>query len=164
MEYILLIIVLWVVWLYLYIQLFSEKQIQRYELRSDFFNKSEFVFYQMLKARIPQNFMIFSKTRIEDFIRVKWQDEYKTYQSLRGKIKSRHVDFLICNERGNPQLVIEIDGSSHNNYDRQQRDNFLDGIYEEVWLEVMHIRVGENFEQKIQEIILKLQNENPSLS
>lgn len=155
-----IIIIIWFC-IYIYFQFLPKIQKQRYELRSDFFNRSEFIFYQMLEDKLPKNFMVFAKTRIEDFIRVKSQKDNSTFYSLRGFIKSRHVDFLICNEHGNPKLAIEIDGGSHNAHERQERDSFLDKIYHEVWLNIIHIRVGENFETKIQEIILKLQDANP---
>lgn len=165
MAIFLILLLLVIIFLYYYPQILErDKKISSYELRSDFFNRSEFIFYQLLEENISKKFMIFSKTRIEDFIRVKsglWKNE--TWW-LRSRIKSRHVDFLICNELGTPRLAIEIDGGSHNNPNRQERDNFLDRIYNEVGLEVIHIRVGENFEQRVRDIVIKLQNANPPIS
>lgn len=148
-----------IVVLYLYKISLSDRTRPRYELRSDFFNRSEFVFYQLLKKKLPEHFMIFSKTRIEDFIRVKSGFAKKEAWWLRSRIKSRHVDFLICNEHGNPKLAIEIDGSSHNHPERQSRDIFIDTLYAEVGIEILHIRVGEDFEERVNTIIEVLHNQ-----
>ncbi len=160
MDYFILwIFVLVCIVIYLYFQFIPKIKKQRYELRSDFFNRSEFAFYQLLEEKVPKNFMIFSKTRIEDFIRVKSGLSKNETWWLRSRIKSRHVDFLICNEHGTPKIAIEIDGWSHNNFDRKNRDNFVNELYNEVWLPIKHIRVGENFEQKIDEIVDSLAKE-----
>lgn len=139
--------------LYLYFRFAKTWKKQKYELRADFFNRSEFIFYQIIKSKLPNNFMIFSKTRIEDFIRVKEGFWAKETYGLRSRIKSRHVDFLICNENGKPLVAIEIDWLSHMNLERQKRDSFVDNLYNEVWLPIHHIRVGENFEERISKII-----------
>ena len=148
--------------LYLYFRFAKTWKKQRYELRADFFNKSEFIFYQILKSKVPNNLMIFSKTRIEDFIKVRQGFWAKEAYGLRSRIKSRHVDFLICSEYGKPLIAIEIDWLSHNNLDRQERDHFIDELYNEVWLPIHHIRVWENFEDRISEVINLLNNLTPT--
>ena len=80
---------------------------------------------------------------MEDFIQcaVPESANKQANWSLRGKIKSRHVDFLICSLEGAPLYAIELDGKSHDNPLRKDRDNFLDSVYQEVGLPCIHILV-----------------------
>jgi hypothetical protein len=71
-QFLVIVVSIIIIGVYIYFQFFQKKEkIQRYELRSDFFNRSEFAFYQLLEEKVPKKFMIFAKTRMEDFIRVK---------------------------------------------------------------------------------------------
>jgi len=73
--------------------------------------------------------------RIEGFIEVKDGFEYGKKNGLRNRIKSNHVDFLICDRvTTEPLYVIELDGSSHNRLDRRERDDFVKELYQAVGL------------------------------
>jgi len=107
-----------------------------------------------LKKQLENKYAVLSKVRIEDFVGVK-NDNLKKNEhfGLRNRIKSRHVDFLICDlNTTRPLLVIELDGTSHNRYDRKERDNILNRIYKDINLKYIHIKVGDNFEQRTEEI------------
>jgi very-short-patch-repair endonuclease len=117
-------------------------------------NGSEQAFYINLKKQIGEFYLILSKVRIEDFIGVKHGGLTKPERfGLRNKIKSRHVDFLICDlKTSRPLIAIEIDGASHNSYKGIKRDEMLDKIYKDINLEYVHIRVGSNFKEKVEKI------------
>jgi very-short-patch-repair endonuclease len=42
-------------------------------------------------------------------------------------VKSRHVDFLVVDRNWYPQMVVEVDGSSHERPDRRTRDERVSG-------------------------------------
>ena len=70
---------------------------------------------------------------------------------LRGRIKSCHIDFLICNHAATkPLLGIELDGKSHNDPRRKNRDQFVDELYKTINLPIQHIHVGQNFSESAQ--------------
>lgn len=113
-------------------------------------NQSEQALYINLQKSLGDKFIVLSKVRIEDFVEVDVRNmSWGKQQGLRGKIKSRHVDFLICDLASTkPILAIELDGSSHNNYKRIERDDFVDSVYKGISLPVDHIHVGSNFSEE----------------
>ena len=76
--------------------------------------------------------LICPKVRIEDFIWTDWEKyglTWKEEQAARNRIKSRHIDFLICDINLNVQCGIELDDSSHAN--TQKEDAFKDNVFRE---------------------------------
>jgi hypothetical protein len=114
-----------------------------YQKKGRAMNESEQALYINLQKILGDRYIILSKIRIEDFVEaVKGRGHY----GARGRIKSRHVDFLICNRTTTePLLAIELDGKSHRAEKRQDRDHFVDTLYESIELPVKHIPVGSNF-------------------
>ena len=88
--------------------------------------QNEFNFYNRLKEITnPLNLQILAKIRLADLIEVDTnQINKKDYMKYFGKIKSKHIDFAICNNM-NIIALLELDDSSHNRADRQKRDNFV---------------------------------------
>ena len=113
-------------------------------------NKSEVTLYRMLIRALSSDYIVLSKVRIEDFVGVNKNElnEQRTF-GLRGKIKSRHVDFRICDLDSKPLMAVELDGGSHQNYHRIKRDTFVDRVYRDIGLPVKHIRSGSNFAEAI---------------
>lgn len=151
----LFLIALVVVGVYLYFQLKSAAApVQSYFLRESVFNASERKFYEMLIQQLPNRYFCLSKIRLEDFIGVNKDLEKSDYWSSRGYIKSRHVDFLICDRgTGAPLLSIEVDGGSHRAKSRQERDALVDKIHADVGLKILHVRVGGSFQAEISNAI-----------
>ncbi|OGD69161.1 hypothetical protein A3E89_00975 [Candidatus Campbellbacteria bacterium RIFCSPHIGHO2_12_FULL_35_10] len=123
-------------------------------LRQRILDDREQALFINLKKQLENKYTVLSKVRIEDFVGVK-NDNLKKNEhfGLRNRIKSRHVDFLICDlNTTRPLLAIELDGTSHNRYDRKERDNMLNRIYKDINLRYIHIKVGDDFEQRAEEI------------
>lgn len=125
----------------------GKEKMRIYWLKEQVMNTSERALFINLVQTLGQTHLVFSKIRVEDFVEVRNSQLSKSeHWGKRGKIKSRHVDFLVCDKNtSRPVLAIELDGSSHNNYQRQVRDNFLDSVYREAGLRVEHVRVGSDF-------------------
>jgi len=130
-------------------------------LKNYVMNKSESTLYGMLMRALSDNYVVLSKIRIEDFVDVN-KNELSREEAfgLRNRIKSRHVDFLICDRNSKPLMAVELDGGSHNNYHRAQRDEFVDGVYREAGLPVRHIRSGSDFAAGINGIRRDLKEAN----
>lgn len=113
-------------------------------------NESEQALYINLQKILGDRYIILSKIRIEDFVEtIKGDGRY----GARGRIKSRHVDFLVCNRATTePILAIELDGKSHLDARRQDRDQFVDRLYESIGLPIKHIPVGSDFLERAKSI------------
>lgn len=118
--------------------------------RKNLLTKTEYVFYGILKKKCDAaNLLICPKVRLEDFILVTAKEKMK----YRGYIKSRHVDFLICDASLHILAAIELDDPSHLSQKAQHTDDFKNQLFRSVGVSLFRIRTGEDYNQKIDEFI-----------
>jgi len=87
-----------------------------------------------------------AKVRLEDILRVKRaiKDTRLRWQ-YRGRIKSRHVDFVICDGRGRVIYAIELDGRSHMADEAKMVDGFKDAIFKHAGIPLLRTKTGADF-------------------
>lgn len=117
--------------------------------------KTEYNFYKILKDTCEQkNIIICPKVRLEDFIEVN-QSENK--QKYRGYIKSRHVDFLLCDTKLYIKAGIELDDTSHNSIKAQETDELKNNIFKAINIPLYRIKTNtSNYITEINNIITNL--------
>ena len=125
------------------------------QAESLFVNRSERVFFHALRRALPCEYHLHSKVRLEDIVRVKKAIKGQAHWQLRGRVKSRHVDYLITDVDGVPKAAIELDGSSHDK-DALNADILKDGIFEAVGLPLIRVRAGSNYSQAAQRILSQI--------
>jgi hypothetical protein len=110
-----------------------------YRKKYYFFNSSERKFFAILENIINSKYIIFSKVRMMDLLEVSKEDPH--YRANQNRIKSKHVDFVICDkEKLTPLLVIELDGLSHLRPDRIERDKFVNEAFNSAHLPIVHFQ------------------------
>lgn len=136
-----------------------EKLFANYEKVERVMNQSEQALFVNLQKTLGGDYIILSKVRIEDFVGVRDNVlNQRDHWGLRSRIKSRHVDFLVCDQATTkPLLALELDGKSHNALDRQGRDQFVDELYKAIELPIKHIPVGSNFAEVVRDLLEILQ-------
>ena len=148
MYYLLFIIIIAIIIVYY----FSEKHFENkkedreawpYKKKNYFFNQSERKFYYTLSDILGDKYFLFSKVRILDLLYLpKYQQNSYLY---RNKIQSKHIDFLVCDKQNiKPLLIIELDGNSHLRKDRIERDKFVNEIFRDAGLPIIHIKVSDS--------------------
>ena len=101
--------------------------------------KNEYGQYKKLKEYADQaELMICPKVRLLDVIEPRKGE--KNYKTLFYKVQAKHIDFLICDKDLHVLGAVELDDSSHDQKDRQERDTFVDQILESVGYKVVHTR------------------------
>jgi very-short-patch-repair endonuclease len=105
-----------------------------------------------LRRALPHDYHLHSKVRLEDIVRVKKAIKGQAHWQLRGRVKSRHVDYLITDINGIPKAAIELDGSSHNKA-VLNADRLKDGIFEAIGLPLIRVRTGADFTKAAQRIV-----------
>ena len=126
-----------------------------YRARDKFFTRSEYIFFSELEKQNNNKYHIFSKVRLEDIVEVLPDVESKTAYGKRNSIKSRHLDFVLINkDNGKVHCAIELDGDSHKSKKQYQSDRKKDKILSECNITLHRIRVGQNFENKIENILI----------
>jgi len=135
-------------------QAFDPAIFKSYHVRNSLFvNASEQALFVSLERYLTPKYRVFSKVRLEDIISVKpGQPDAKITWSLRGRIKSRHVDFLITTPLGQPLVIIELDGKSHRSQQAKRPDQFKNELAKSVGLSLRRVKTGQDFHQFAQKI------------
>lgn len=116
--------------------------------------KSEYFFYNELLNRIQYyNIVICPKVRLEDFIDV---TDKQHKQKYRGYIKSRHVDFLLCDNKLNIVGAVELDDPSHDSIKAQKTDEFKNNIYKTIGIRLYRITYKEDYALQINNMLKDL--------
>lgn len=98
--------------------------------------KNEYHEYKKLKHYADKNNLIICpKVRLLDIIVPR--EGYNNLAAL-GKISSKHIDFLICDQNLYVKGIIELDDNSHKQTERAERDKFVDSILTSVGYKVIH--------------------------
>ena len=138
--------------------LLSHKIIRDNKRRKDYpyefkmlLTKTEYGFFKRLQEIADEKeYMICPKVRLEDFVYVTNREELLKY---RGYIKSRHVDFLICDRDVHVICGIELDDKSHDRVEAQKIDKFKDELFDTIGIPLYRIKVGDNYTKRIREIL-----------
>ena len=111
--------------------------------------KNELSFFYKLKTITDKyDLYIFPKVRLADIINTYNYSDF-------NKIKSKHIDFTICNKYCSPILFIELDDNSHYRIKRMENDAKKDYIMSNAKANLIRIKVEEvNYKLKEIETIL----------
>lgn len=122
-----------------------------------FVNRAELAFFHALSRQLPRGHHLLTKPRLEDVIAPRRDDvPPKLYWQLRGRVKSRHVDFLIMDDNGCPLAAIELDGSSHDSEKARNGDVLKNGVFRAAGLPLYRVKTGEDFAGAARKIIAAL--------
>lgn len=117
--------------------------------------KTEYAFYNILKRKCDENnLLICPKVRMEDFLNV---TDRKNILKYRGYIKSRHIDFMICDDKLRLLAGLELDDSSHQNKDAADVDEFKNKVFETIQLPLFRVKTSQGaYEAQLDSIIHKV--------
>ena len=103
------------------------------------------------------NLTIISKIRLADLIESNNKFNYSDF----NKIRSKHIDFALCDKHTlMPLLLIELDDNSHNQYERRQRDDFVNQSLVQSGYKILRIRNIDKEQIKMQ--LYEIMNSNLS--
>ena len=126
----------WVLWLglgivalailiWIYIRLHEKLP---YELNETILTERERAFYRILKPIADKlGLQICPKVRVADIVSIK--KGTKDWQKWFNKIRSKHVDFLLCDYDMNIVLMIELDDRSHESERAKKNDALKNAIF-----------------------------------
>jgi hypothetical protein len=102
---------------------------------------------------------VFPKVRLEDFFMLPGGMFKNERWSWRGRIKSRHVDFLLCDKTNiRPIAAVELDDASHNLASRIIRDDFYEELFKDAGLPLVRFKVKAFYNpQEVMDRIVTLQ-------
>ena len=142
----------------------NDEDIEKLPYRRKFLlTKNEYWFYKSLKEITDKyDFAVLAKIRFADLVEVSAEADKKEYMKYFGKIKSKHIDFILCKKDNlYPELLIELNDSSHNKEDRIKRDDFVKKIAEKVGYKMVFVDGTQNLEETIIKALeIKSENNN----
>lgn len=87
--------------------------------------------------------LVCPKVNLSDIFFVAWPNENQSY---RNKIDRKHVDFLLLDPASmKPIMGVELDDASHARRDRQDRDEFVDQVFEAAGLRLLRVRAAASY-------------------
>ena len=114
-----------------------------YRQRDDFLSAAELSFYRVLILALDGSHLVCLKVNLADIFFVARPNENQSY---RNKIDRKHVDFLLCDlATMKPVMGVELDDASHARRDRQDRDQFVDQVFEAAGLPLLRVRAAASY-------------------
>jgi hypothetical protein len=115
-----------------------------YRQRDGLLTPAEGTFFQALRTGVGERWHIVTKVRLADLVAPLPGREW---QAAWNRIAAKHVDFALCEpDTLRPRLVIELDDRSHRRPDRVERDAFVDRVFAEAMLPILHIPVRRSYD------------------
>jgi hypothetical protein len=144
---ILIVVVFAVVSVYL---VFQKRRGRVYKAKGPYLlSPGEKKLFDALENVVYEGQYVCPKVRIADIVEVDIPKESREFWRNFGKISQKHVDFLICNKNDfSPLLVIELDGGSHNNKARYFRDEFVNKVFADANIPILHIKAKGFYDYK----------------
>lgn len=97
----------------------------------------EYRFYRTLKEWCDHyHLLICPKVRMEDFLCV---TDRRNVNRYRGYIKSRHIDFLLCDRDLHILAGLELDDASHNTAAAAKTDALKNNIFKKIGIPLYRI-------------------------
>jgi len=106
-----------------------------YRVRDDFLSPSEMSIFHILLTIVGEKVTICPKVRLADIFFVAQPNKNLSFFN---QISAKHIDYLLCKADSlTPILGIELDDSSHSRPERQERDGFIDQVFQDADLPLL---------------------------
>ncbi len=104
----------------------------------------EYDFYKVLEEAVKNKYHIIPQVQLSKIIDVnKYEKNKRKYFNM---IDRKSVDFVLFDKQYfTPQIVIELDDSSHMLPVREDRDSFVNAILDRVGIKAIHIPVANTY-------------------
>ncbi len=100
-------------------------------------------FFFVLERAVQGRYYVVPQVELSKIIKPEketWEYQYK------NKINLKSVDFVLFDkEYFTPQIVIELDDSSHQLPARVTRDSFVDAVMAKVGIKIVHIKTAATY-------------------
>ena len=119
-----------------------------YVLKRYLMSKAERSFFGVLEQVTDNSkYYIFPQVSLGNLVTV--EKGTGSYQAFHNKVDRKSVDFALFEKSTiSPVLAIELDDSSHDREDRQERDAFVDRVLAKAGLPLLHVRAQAAYDPK----------------
>jgi len=106
-------------------------------------SRAEKSFYNVLRKVVAPH-AVLAKVRLADLVEA--DERHLLRRSNFDHIKSKHIDFVICDRALSPIIAVELDDSSHQRPDRIARDRDVNRILEIASLPLLRVSVRSAYD------------------
>lgn len=132
----------------------SSTDIPKYRKSKSLLTKPEHILYQALVKANENEFAVFAKVRMGDFVFLANEPQDRKFHV--NQVLCKHVDFLFCkNQSLEPVLVVELDDSSHKQYVHTERDEFKNRTFDAIGLPYLRIKIQPEYKFEALRIQIK---------
>jgi len=119
-----------------------------YVLKRYLMSKAERSFCGVLEQVTDSSkYYIFPQVSLNNLVTV--EKGTGSFQAFHNKVDRKSVDFVLFDRSAvSPVLAIELDDSSHDREDRQERDAFVDRVLAKAGLPLLHVRAQAAYDPK----------------
>ena len=111
--------------------------------------QQELKFYKLIKNITDRNNLnLFAQVSLYEIIK---SNNIKDF----NKIKSKTIDFVITDVNCKIKVCIELDDQTHIQQKRQERDNFIDELFEQLNIKLIRVPVQSYYDLKLIENKIK---------
>lgn len=118
---------------------------------------SEYIFWKEMYPKMKKaGVIVCPKVRMEDFLTVNVSAQKKgKRQAFRNRIKSRHIDFILCDKDLNMIAGVELDDKSHKyNVSTIEGDALKNQIFKDIGVRLFRVPTSkEGYAEAIDNII-----------
>ena len=126
----------------------SSSQKPEYRKKQSILTYRERILLRAIRRAAAGDYTILMKVRLGDFVWLANEPQDRKFHN--NQIQCKHVDFLLCDKvMIEPLLVIELDDTSHRNYDHADRDKFKDETFDAIGLPIIRLQVRENYDGEV---------------
>lgn len=109
-----------------------------------FDTKSEFELFKLLVELFGDKYYVFPQVHYNHIIEARKGLEFSERMHYWNKINRKSADFVLCEKvQVTAQLVIELDGSSHEWEKRKERDVFINELMSVIGLKILHLKTSD---------------------
>lgn len=122
------------------------KKVIFYRRNSNFLSRAEKAFFHVLQPLAAEHqCIVFAKVRLEDIVWV--APHVRNRFAMRNRIKSRHIDFVLCRVKDvQPILAIELDDSSHESFKANMSDVVKNEILQQAGMPLLRVRAASQYD------------------
>jgi len=107
------------------------------KMNDQILSNNELAFFKKLKVITDEyNLLIFTKVRLADIFKA-------NDRSSLGRIQSKNIDFIICDNETKPIKFIELDDNTHNNKKNAENDIKKNEIFKSMSIDIFRININD---------------------
>ncbi len=130
-----------------------------YKIKKTVMTSHERLLFETLKSLLEPKYSVYPQVNLSKIFDIEYQKLYKYYVMWFRKISQKSVDFLVVNKNTqSPLFAIELDDSSHERIDRQERDKFVDEIFKRNNFPLIRFNPGKYKPEELKSVFQKYLN------